>query len=104
MNSYWIKGAKDSSGKVGDYFVSDGVFGNEGDLSSSAKEIDAKGLTILPGFVDLHTHLREPGREDAETVLTGSMAAATGGLQQYLQCLTLCQLLIQLELLNKFFV
>ncbi len=79
MNSYRIKGAKDSSGKVGNYFISNGVFGNEGDLSSSAKEIDAKGLTILPGFVDLHTHLREPGREDAETVLTGSMAAATGG-------------------------
>jgi len=79
MNSYRIKGAKDSSGKLGNYFVSDGVFLNDGDLSSSAKEIDAKGLTILPGFVDLHTHLREPGREDAETVLTGSMAAATGG-------------------------
>jgi len=79
MNSYRIKGAKDSSGEVGNYFVSDGVFVNDGDLSSSAKEIDAKGLTILPGFVDLHTHLREPGREDAETVLTGSMAAATGG-------------------------
>ena len=79
MNSYRIKGAKDSSGKVGNYFVSDGEFVNESELSSSAKEIDAKGLTILPGFVDLHTHLREPGREDAETVLTGSMAAATGG-------------------------
>ena len=79
MNSYRIKGAKDSSGRVGDYFVSDGVFVNEGELSSSAKEIDAKGLTILPGFVDLHTHWLEPGREDAETVLTGSMAAATGG-------------------------
>ncbi|MFM8693489.1 MAG: amidohydrolase family protein, partial [Actinomycetota bacterium] len=79
MNSYRIKGAKDSSGKVGNYFVSDGVFVNESELSSSAKEIDARGLTILPGFVDLHTHLREPGREDAETVLTGSMAAATGG-------------------------
>ena len=79
MNSYSIKGAKDSGGKVGNYFVSDGVFVNESELSSSAKEIDAKGLTILPGFVDLHTHLREPGREDAETVLTGSMAAVTGG-------------------------
>ena len=79
MNSYRIKEAKDSSGKVGNYFISNGVFVNESDLSSSAKEIDAKGLTILPGFVDLHTHLREPGREDAETVLTGSMAAATGG-------------------------
>jgi len=55
MNSYRIKGAKDSSGKVGNYFVSDGVFVNDGDLSSSTKEIDAKGLTILPGFVDLHT-------------------------------------------------
>ncbi len=33
----------------------------------------------LPGLVDLHTHLREPGREDAETVLTGSQAAAVGG-------------------------
>ncbi len=79
MNSYRIKGAKDSIGKVGNYFVSDGVFVDESELSSSAKEIDARGLTILPGFVDLHTHLREPGREDAETVLTGSMAAATGG-------------------------
>jgi len=79
MNSYSIKGAKDSNGKVGNYFVSDGVLVNESELSSSAKEIDAKDLTILPGFVDLHTHLREPGREDAETVLTGSMAAATGG-------------------------
>ena len=79
MNSYSIKGAKDSNGKVGNYFVSDGVFVNESELSSSAKEIDAKDLTILPGFVDLHTHLREPGREDAETVLTGSMSAATGG-------------------------
>lgn len=41
--------------------------------------IDADGLVLLPGFVDLHTHLREPGREDAETVLTGSRAAALGG-------------------------
>ncbi len=41
--------------------------------------IDADGLVALPGFVDLHTHLREPGREDAETVLTGSRAAALGG-------------------------
>ncbi len=44
MNSYRIKGAKDSSGKVGDYFVSDGVFGNEGDLSSSAIPIACGAL------------------------------------------------------------
>jgi dihydroorotase len=41
--------------------------------------LDAQGLVALPGLVDLHTHLREPGREDAETVLTGSRAAARGG-------------------------
>ena len=37
------------------------------------------GLVALPGLVDLHTHLREPGREDAETVATGTRAAARGG-------------------------
>ena len=46
---------------------------------AGAQVIDADGLVALPGLVDLHTHLREPGREDAETVLTGSRAAALGG-------------------------
>ena len=41
--------------------------------------IDAKGKLLLPGLVDLHTHLREPGREDSETVLSGSIAATAGG-------------------------
>lgn len=42
-------------------------------------EVDATSLVLLPGLVDLHTHLREPGREDAETIATGSAAAALGG-------------------------
>jgi len=46
---------------------------------SATRAIDADGLIALPGLVDLHTHLREPGREDAETVATGSHAAALGG-------------------------
>ena len=45
----------------------------------NAQVIDLSGLIILPGLVDLHTHLREPGREDAETIATGSAAAARGG-------------------------
>ena len=46
---------------------------------AGAETLDADGLVALPGLVDLHTHLREPGREDAETILTGSQAAALGG-------------------------
>lgn len=45
----------------------------------AAEGIDGRGLVLLPGFVDLHTHLREPGREDAETIATGTAAAALGG-------------------------
>ncbi len=44
-----------------------------------AQVLEMKGLVVCPGFIDLHTHLREPGREDKETVATGTRAAAAGG-------------------------
>jgi len=44
-----------------------------------AEVLDAKGCIVAPGFVDLHVHLREPGREDVETIATGARAAAAGG-------------------------
>lgn len=50
-----------------------------GAAPANAQVLDADGLVVLPGLVDLHTHLREPGREDAETVETGTRAAALGG-------------------------
>ena len=47
--------------------------------NSDDQVVDLQGSVVLPGLVDIHTHLREPGKEDAETVLSGSMAAAKGG-------------------------
>ena len=68
-------------GDVADVLVRDGVIAEIGsvDAPASAERVEADGLTLLPGLVDLHTHLREPGREDAETIATGSAAAAIGG-------------------------
>ncbi|SDO71352.1 dihydroorotase [Klenkia soli] len=75
-----LKGVRPYGEDAVDLLVSDGVIAAIGaDLSTTAETIDATGLVLLPGLVDLHTHLREPGREDTETVLTGSRAAALGG-------------------------
>lgn len=62
---------------AGDQIV-DVVDAGRGD-ATDVEVLDANGLILLPGLVDLHTHLREPGREDAETVETGTRAAALGG-------------------------
>ncbi len=64
-----------------DMLVRDGVVAEIGPglSSAGAQVLDAAGLIALPGLVDLHAHLREPGREDAETVQTGTAAAALGG-------------------------
>ena len=47
--------------------------------SRGAKILNAKGLVVCPGFIDIHTHLREPGQEHKETIATGTRAAAAGG-------------------------
>ena len=79
--NYLIKGARPFGGDTADILVKDGRIAAIGDSLSAtgAEVVDAGGLIALPGLVDLHTHLREPGREDAETVETGSRAAALGG-------------------------
>ncbi|WP_040161363.1 dihydroorotase [Nigerium massiliense] len=79
MSDLLITGARLADGTTGDLGVREGVFVDPADLGGDAERLDAEGLLALPGLVDLHTHLREPGREDAETVATGTRAAARGG-------------------------
>ena len=77
MSAWVIRGASVLGEKTADLYVDGGVLVDE--APAGATLVEADGLVALPGLVDLHTHLREPGREDAETVLTGSRAAALGG-------------------------
>ena len=72
-----ITGAQLPDGTSTDLFLENGAFVAE--APKGATTVDAAGLVALPGLVDLHTHLREPGYEQSETVLTGSRAAAAGG-------------------------
>lgn len=76
-----IRAAVLPDGSRADIAIADGVVTGVGmNLDASgATVVDADGLQALPGLVDLHTHLREPGHEDSETVLTGTRAAAAGG-------------------------
>ena len=80
-----LKGGRliDETGeRFADVAISNGSIAQVGgsiEASDSDRVIDLAGKVLAPGFVDLHTHLREPGREDAETVQTGARAAALGG-------------------------
>jgi dihydroorotase len=82
MSAIVIKGGRvlDQGGeRAADVVVEGGRIAAIGDDLSAPTTVDAGGCVVAPGLVDLHTHLREPGREEAETVETGSRAAALGG-------------------------
>ena len=81
-SNFLLSGLTLPDGTTSDIQIADGVItavGKSLPAQSADQIIDFKGSVVLPGLVDLHTHLREPGKEDAETVLSGSMAAAKGG-------------------------
>ena len=78
---YLIKNGTLPDGSISDLLIDAGLIKNRAVniIDADAMVIDVKGSVLLPGLVDLHTHLREPGREDAETVLSGSRSGAKGG-------------------------
>ena len=70
----------DSRGeRAGDVAVENGVVIEVGERLSGGDVVDVSDCVVAPGFVDLHAHLREPGKEEAETIETGSRAGALGG-------------------------
>jgi dihydroorotase len=78
-NSFVLKNVKLGDGAVTNIQVENDKIVAIGSGLNAGESIDCSGLVALPGFVDLHTHLREPGFEQSETVLTGTQAAAMGG-------------------------
>ncbi|MEY2709656.1 MAG: hypothetical protein RL031_529 [Actinomycetota bacterium] len=81
-SNFLLTGLTLPDGTASDLQIANGVITAIGKtIASNADDqvVDLQGSVVLPGLVDLHTHLREPGKEDAETVLSGSMAAAKGG-------------------------
>jgi dihydroorotase len=86
MTSFLLKGGRvvdPATGRdeVADVLIADGVVSKIGSglNGGDAETIDVAGLVVAPGLVDLHTHVREPGREDEETIATASAAASAGG-------------------------
>ena len=86
MSSLWITHGRviDPASKrdgIGDVFIADGKFvaSLSAQQKKRAKKIEARGLVVCPGLVDIHVHFREPGQTHKETILTGSHAAAAGG-------------------------
>ncbi len=69
----------ESGSRTADVVIDGGRIVDVGENLDGDRVIDASGCLVTPGFVDLHTHLRQPGKEEAETIETGARAAALGG-------------------------
>ena len=84
MTTLCIKGGRiidpaNGRDEVGDLWIEDGKICSSPSNGKAATTIDASGKVVTPGLIDMHVHLREPGREDKETIASGTRAAAAGG-------------------------
>ena len=77
--NYILKSAVNAKGKPVEVVIESGLIAKSATAGIKHEIVDCKCLVVLPGFVDLHTHLREPGFEQSETVASGSRSAAAGG-------------------------
>lgn len=89
MNEILIKGARivdpvNSVDKTGDLLIKDGVFAEPSQAGENAVVINADGLVAVPGLVDMHVHLRDPGFTHKEDIITGCKSAAAGGVTSLL--------------------
>jgi dihydroorotase len=77
--NYILQNSLDTNGKPVEVVIEAGQISKSKTKGVNHEIVDCTGLHVLPGFVDLHTHLREPGFENSETIRSGSMSAAAGG-------------------------
>ena len=77
--NYVLLNGSDTKGQVVEVIIESGRIVTSKTKSVEHQTVDCSGLHVLPGFVDLHTHLREPGYENSETIESGSISAAAGG-------------------------
>jgi dihydroorotase len=77
--NFVLQNALDTSGNPVEVVIEAGQISSRKTKGVNHELVDCSGLHVLPGFVDLHTHLREPGFENSETIRSGSMSAAAGG-------------------------
>ena len=85
QNNWILSGARvidpvNNIDEVRNVYIKDGIIVDEAAMQGvEAEELDLTGKVVAPGFIDVHVHLRQPGKVDAETVRTGTLAAAAGG-------------------------
>ncbi|MBO5681142.1 MAG: amidohydrolase family protein, partial [Lentisphaeria bacterium] len=85
QNNWILSGARvidpvNNIDEVRNVYIKDGIIVDEAAMQGEeAEELDLAGKVVAPGFIDVHVHLRQPGKVDAETVRTGTLAAAAGG-------------------------